>query len=53
MITITKKDFVIDIGKYKIYRCSNCKEQEIRNDFKFCPVCGEKLRFKIMEEVKK
>ena len=47
MKPITKSDLVVKIGKYKIYRCTNCGEAEIRNDYKFCPCCGEKVIFKL------
>jgi len=47
MKPITKSDLVVKIGKYKIYRCTSCDEPEIRNDYKFCPFCGEKVVFKL------
>ena len=50
METVTRDDFVIDIGKYKIYRCPVCGEQGIRSDFRYCYHCGVALKFKIHEE---
>jgi len=45
MTKITSKDFVVQIGKYKLYKCPKCGNVELRDDYKFCPKCGEKINF--------
>jgi len=50
MTTITAENFIVKIGKYRLYRCPICKNAELRDDYKFCPMCGEKIKFKILEK---
>ena len=49
MITITDKDFVVQIGNYKFYRCK-CKKNDIKIKYNFCPYCGQELEFDLKED---
>ena len=49
MAKITKRHFVVKIGKFKIYRCPVCSCNELKISFDYCPFCGEKLEFEVLE----
>ena len=47
---ITNRDFQIQISRFKIYKCSRCRRNDLKMHYKFCPHCGVRLIFNISED---
>ena len=47
MIVITENNFLIQIGVFRIYKCSKCDNREVKVNHKYCSKCGEELFFNI------
>jgi hypothetical protein len=45
MITLTKKDIIVTIGKIDIFKCPFCKRNDIKISYSYCPHCGKKIKF--------
>ena len=47
-IKITDNEFVgFDEISGDFYKCPNCKEDFLLVWFKYCPICGKKLKWKV------
>ena len=42
---ITRKDFVIKIENFDLFKCPKCECNEIKESWNFCPKCGRDLIF--------
>ena len=50
-VTVTEKNFQIQIGSIRIYKCPNCNGNDLKTHYKHCPHCGITLRFKTSEHL--
>ena len=42
---VSTKDFQIQIGSFSIYKCPECKGNDLKPNYKHCPHCGVELDF--------
>ena len=48
IVTIEPKHYVVTDEQYcAFYKCPKCRKHEIQEGFKYCPMCGRKLKWKI------
>jgi len=46
-VLITEKDFQVQLGTIKIYKCSRCEINDIKITDRFCHGCGKELEFEV------
>jgi len=47
-VYITDKQYVTKDDMYEdIFKCSHCDSENILNGFKYCPICGIKIRWRL------
>ena len=48
--TVTQRQFQMKIGIFSIYKCPTCRKSGIKEDYKFCPYCGIRIKFDVKEK---